>query len=70
MAPQGVPGNVRDAAEEKKPATDQRPAPQAAVPADTPPNQLVNKERRQLLWACVWGYLGINFFMFLRFGSS
>ncbi len=67
MAPQGVPSNVRAAAEEKKPATGQPPALKAAVPADTPPAQLVSKERRQLLWACVWGYLGINFFMFLRF---
>jgi cytochrome b6-f complex iron-sulfur subunit len=23
--------------------------------------------RRQLVWACIWGYLGVNFLMFLRF---
>ena len=25
------------------------------------------KMRRRLIWACVWGYLGVNFLMFLRF---
>jgi len=24
------------------------------------------KMRRRLIWACVWGYLGVNFLMFLR----
>ena len=28
---------------------------------------LVNKSRRRIVWACIWGYLGINFLMFLRF---
>lgn len=23
--------------------------------------------RRRLIWACIWGYLGVNFLMFLRF---
>ena len=23
--------------------------------------------RRRLVWACIWGYLGVNFLMFLRF---
>lgn len=27
----------------------------------------VDKERRRIIWACVGGYLGINFLMFLRF---
>src|ERR1700719_403797 len=27
----------------------------------------VNTSRRRLVWACVWGYLGVNFLMFLRF---
>src|SRR5450631_35027 len=27
----------------------------------------VNTTRRRIVWACIWGYLGINFLMFLRF---
>jgi cytochrome b6-f complex iron-sulfur subunit len=27
----------------------------------------VNTGRRRLVWACIWGYLGVNFLMFLRF---
>ena len=27
----------------------------------------VNQGRRRLVWACIWGYLGVNFLMFLRF---
>ncbi len=23
--------------------------------------------RRRMIWACIWGYLGVNFLMFLRF---
>jgi cytochrome b6-f complex iron-sulfur subunit len=23
--------------------------------------------RRRIIWACIWGYLGVNFLMFLRF---
>lgn len=26
-----------------------------------------DKLRRRIIWACVWGYLGVNFLMFLRF---
>ncbi len=29
--------------------------------------ETVNKSRRGLIWACIWGYLGVNFLMFLRF---
>jgi cytochrome b6-f complex iron-sulfur subunit len=28
---------------------------------------VVNRSRRRLVWACIWGYLGVNFLMFLRF---
>jgi cytochrome b6-f complex iron-sulfur subunit len=28
---------------------------------------LINRSRRRIVWACIWGYLGINFLMFLRF---
>src|ERR1700757_4803319 len=27
----------------------------------------VNTSRRRLIWTCIWGYLGVNFLMFLRF---
>jgi cytochrome b6-f complex iron-sulfur subunit len=27
----------------------------------------VNQSRRRLIWAGIWGYLGVNFLMFLRF---
>jgi len=27
----------------------------------------VNTTRRRVIWACIWGYLGVNFLMFLRF---
>jgi len=27
----------------------------------------VNTTRRRIVWACIWGYLGVNFLMFLRF---
>jgi cytochrome b6-f complex iron-sulfur subunit len=35
-------------------------------PADKQPD-VVNKSRRGLIWALIWGYMGINFLMFLRF---
>ncbi len=28
---------------------------------------LINRSRRRIVWACIWGYLVINFLMFLRF---
>jgi cytochrome b6-f complex iron-sulfur subunit len=37
----------------------------AAKTAD--PAEVVSKSRRRLIWACIWGYLGVNFLMFLRF---
>jgi cytochrome b6-f complex iron-sulfur subunit len=29
--------------------------------------QEINTSRRRIVWACIWGYLGVNFLMFLRF---
>ncbi len=37
----------------------------AAESSETP--EEVNRARRRLIWACIWGYLGVNFLMFLRF---
>jgi hypothetical protein len=31
-----------------------KPEKPAAAPVD------INKERRRLIWACIWGYLGVN----------
>ncbi|NDQ58646.1 MAG: Rieske 2Fe-2S domain-containing protein [Acidipila sp.] len=46
----------------------------AAVPAAPKPAAKAKKDsgkpvdiRRRLIWACIWGYLGVNFLMFLRF---
>ncbi len=59
------------AAEPKAP-----PTPAAAAPpkpaakgkkAEASPAEKVDKSRRTMIWACIWGYLGINFLMFLRF---
>jgi len=47
------------------PAAPTKPATKAAATKkaeDSP-----DKGRRTLIWACIWGYLGINFLMFLRF---
>ncbi len=44
-------------ATQKPPA--KKPAESQAAPAD--------KMRRRLIWTCIWGYLGVNFLMFLRF---
>lgn len=37
------------------------------APAETPPALDPNKLRRRIIWSCIWGYLGVNFLMFLRF---
>src|SRR5438309_9653987 len=44
-------------------------APQVATQtAERKPAATVfEKERRRVIWACIWGYLGVNFLMFLRF---
>jgi cytochrome b6-f complex iron-sulfur subunit len=49
-----------------------RPVPQkasvdASEKSEKETAELVNKSRRRILWACIWGYLGVNFLMFLRF---
>ena len=62
-------------AEQEKPADGSAkgaPPAAAATPAakpkpdkkDAPPSANL---RRRLIWACIWGYLGVNFLMFLRF---
>ncbi|MFQ5925980.1 MAG: ubiquinol-cytochrome c reductase iron-sulfur subunit [Terriglobia bacterium] len=41
--------------------------PPAAVPAGEADEKQVRRLRRRIIWACIGGYLGVNFFMFLRF---
>ena len=46
-------------------AAGQKPAAKSAAgSASADPNV---KMRRRIIWACIWGYLGVNFLMFLRF---
>ena len=64
---------------EGKPAEGTPPAKPAAPPAAPKPAKSAAKSkgaeekpphllmRRRLIWGCIWGYLGVNFFMFLRF---
>jgi cytochrome b6-f complex iron-sulfur subunit len=41
------------------------PAPLAATESDS--SQKVDRTRRRLIWTFLWGYLGVNFLMFLRY---
>src|SRR6266581_2371752 len=50
--PASVPAAVK-AAGKKPPQTSSAPAP--------------DKMRRRIIWSCIYGYLGVNFLMFLRF---
>jgi len=57
--PAGTPGAASPAAAAKKaPATAKTESDDAAR---------ANLNRRRLVWAFIWGYLGVNFLMFLRF---
>src|SRR5215470_9010248 len=38
-----------------------------AAPTAKDEGETINKSRRSIVWACIWGYLGVNFLMFLRF---
>jgi cytochrome b6-f complex iron-sulfur subunit len=42
-------------------------ASKKAVPDAGPEPGEPNRARRRLIWTCIWGYLGVNFLMFLRF---
>ncbi len=41
--------------------------PPAGIIAGPEGQQELQRVRRRLVWACIWGYLGVNFLMFLRF---
>jgi cytochrome b6-f complex iron-sulfur subunit len=52
------------------PATPAAAPPKPAAKAKKPesnPEAEVNLQRRRMTWAMVWGYLGINLLLFLRF---
>ncbi|HVB07945.1 MAG TPA: ubiquinol-cytochrome c reductase iron-sulfur subunit [Candidatus Acidoferrales bacterium] len=43
-------------------------APPTAARSNSPnPPEEVNRTRRRLIWTCIWGYLGVNLLMFLRY---
>src|ERR1700683_299787 len=58
---------------EAKPVTGAPPAAASAKPAAATSKEQaaqagqINKSRRRVVWAIIWGYLGVNFLMFLRF---
>jgi cytochrome b6-f complex iron-sulfur subunit len=39
----------------------------AAAAAEKKAVEQINQSRRRIAWALIWGYLGVNFLMFLRF---
>ena len=57
--------------ETKSAAASVAPLPPAAgqkpVGDDKKTAEMINRSRRRLIWTCIWGYLGVNFLMFLRF---
>lgn len=65
-----MPDHTEDKPAESQPAA---PAPPAAAKKASAKEKSENaaaqpvKMRRRLIWACIWGYLGVNFLMFLRF---
>jgi cytochrome b6-f complex iron-sulfur subunit len=57
---EGKPGQAAPSPVAAGASPSQSPEAQAAAKA-------VNTSRRRIVWACIWGYLGVNFLMFLRF---
>src|SRR5271155_600069 len=63
-----MPENPEGKGAEGSPAPAATPAANAASAPDAKAAEKeVNKSRRTIIWACIWGYLGVNFLMFLRF---
>lgn len=52
---------------EAKPASAASAAPNKVAADSKATEKEINQSRRRIIWACIWGYLGINFLMFLRF---
>ncbi|MHB8542194.1 MAG: QcrA and Rieske domain-containing protein [Candidatus Acidiferrales bacterium] len=51
----------------EKPAQVRGPGGKTDKPDEESGKEAVNHARRRLIWACMWGYLGVNFLMFLRY---
>ena len=58
--PEGKSGQAAPSPVASGAAASQSPAEQASAKA-------INTGRRRIVWALIWGYLGVNFLMFLRF---
>jgi cytochrome b6-f complex iron-sulfur subunit len=65
MAEQEKPADVSAKAAPATPAA--AAAPAAKPKADKKDSAKPPDMRRRVIWACIWGYLGVNFLMFLRF---
>jgi cytochrome b6-f complex iron-sulfur subunit len=55
------------AAETPSAAATTQGASASTVADDASASKAINTSRRRIVWACIWGYLGVNFLMFLRF---
>ncbi len=63
-----MPDKLEGKVAEAQSAPTAAPAAKSAAPADAKAiEKEVNTSRRRIIWACIWGYLGVNFLMFLRF---
>ncbi len=58
--PEGKSGQAAPSPVAPGAAASQSPAEQASA-------KTINTGRRRIVWALIWGYLGVNFLMFLRF---
>jgi cytochrome b6-f complex iron-sulfur subunit len=45
----------------------QQTVPTTGGPAAGPSEEAINRGRRRVILSCIWGYLGVNFLMFLRY---
>ncbi len=55
------------AAESPSAAATTQGAKVSPVADEASASKAINTSRRRIVWACIWGYLGVNFLMFLRF---
>jgi len=62
--PEHTEGNTAEATSAAA-AVAKKAAPGAKAEAKDAPGP--DRMRRRLIWTCIWGYLGVNFLMFLRF---
>lgn len=60
-----MPENPQPKSAEKTGAPSSPAASARPNSSDSP--EVVNRQRRRLIWTCLWGYLGVNFLMFLRY---